>query len=384
MTTRALASTLTLVASLAACQIDDGGLAQGRTLRPASDAGPECVPGGGDCPFGQTCVDGRCAPVDDDADGDGVPGVIDCAPADPAIGREAERRCESECAAGLEACIDGVWGECSAPDVCECAPTGSVRRLECERCGEREQRCGDTLTWQPPGECLRQGPCAPEEIGREEMPCGNCCSGSMSRTRTCGDTCEWGAYGPWSVCAGATGCEPDTVEFDMRVCGRCDSGTQRRTRTCLPGSCTFSEWEAWGVCEGEVGCVPAEARVETSACEAGPTGEPVCGVRTRTSVCDSSCAWGPPGPWGACEISMACTPGQVDTETESCGVCTGARQRTRTCDATCGWGPTGPWSACTGDVVCRLPWGWDVCPGWHGRWTECCPDGRLREIGDCG
>lgn len=52
-----------------------------------------------------------------------------------------------------------------------------------------------------------------------------------------------------------------------------------------------------------------------------------------------------------CETDPDCTPGDIETQTESCGTC-GTHIRSRICDDVGTWSAFGAWGACEGDFDC--------------------------------
>ena len=67
-----------------------------------------------------------------------------------------------------------------------------------------------------------------------------------------------------------------SMPVDTGFCGNCNTGTRTRTVTCNTSTGTW-ETSQWGVCTGETGCTPGA----TQACGSG-----------GTQTCSSSCTWG--------------------------------------------------------------------------------------------
>lgn len=130
-----------------------------------------------------------------DADGDGTPDHLDCAPDDPTIGAVAEEACTSDCATSVRTCADGVWGECQAPTSCTCT-SDERREVACDGCGGlRAQRCEDG-TWVDDGTCVTTAECVP---GEREVEASESCGLGGERTRECSGSCT---YGSWACTAG--------------------------------------------------------------------------------------------------------------------------------------------------------------------------------------
>lgn len=95
---------------------------------------------------------------------------------------------------------------------------------------------GPDAAMPPPAPCGGRAPvCRADEAGRESEACGNCGSGTRSRTRSCAaDGCSWGAWGSWSECSGQSGCKPG----DTSACAPADScGNRVCTARCTWSDC---------------------------------------------------------------------------------------------------------------------------------------------------
>lgn len=249
----------------------DGGMRQ-----PDTDGGSStsCEPA---CAGDQVCRDGACVAGGSDADGDGVPATTDCDDGDPAVGAMAERPCSSECGDGVERCTDGAWAECTAPLTCECAAGTAPRELDCEMCGTQRQVCLEGM-WMNDGVCAGMGACTPGTVET-----GGAC-GCGTEERRCGADCSWGDWA--CVGAGAGECAPGDTDRETRACGNCSTGSQSRTRSCDAGTCSWGAWSAWSTCVGGGTCAPGDTR---TGCDVSSTGAATgCGVE----VCTSSCTWG--------------------------------------------------------------------------------------------
>ena len=242
------------------------------------------------------------------------------------------------------------WGECVESGTC--AP-GEVESEagSCGNCGtqERNRVCGDTCEWGPWGDyglCNGEGVCAPgeEEEETQSLPCGNCGTQEQRRVRTCSEGCGWGAFGAWEdvgTCTSEGICAQGTEDAQTQVvsCGACGTQTQERTRTCTE-SCdwgAFGEWLSVSGCSGEGVCTPGDEQEEFQTVSCGN-----CGTQQqrRTRECTAGCGWGSYGSWqnvGSCSGQGSCSPGQQ--ESQGCGLCGGTQ--TRSCNASCQWGSFG-------------------------------------------
>jgi hypothetical protein len=307
--------------------------ASGEDNRRRFDAGSADVPAGGDdappaacdppCPTGYACDGTICVPAGD-LDGDGVPSDRDCDDASAAVGSMAERPCRSSCADGVERCTEGRWAACTAPSDCDCTPGEAPRMVPCLACGMQRQVC-DGGTWRDDGACGGGGVCS---MGDVDMgaPCGAC----GVQARTCGLDCTWGEW----TCAEEGECTRGMLDTETGACGACGNGTRTRTRTCSD-TCGWGAWSEWSACSGgeRNECAPGETRTETGVC-----GNCDLGRRTRTISCDvaAGCVWSAPGAWSACSGGGACAPGETTacSPADTCGH--------RVCSGACTWGACEP------------------------------------------
>ena len=116
---------------------------------------------------------------------------------------------------------------------------------------------------------------APEAAGGMSSSSGGGGSSSISGS---------GGSGSPSTCDTDPVCTPGNVDPGKQSCGDCSTGTQTRSRTCT-SDCTWGAWSSWSACSGvTAACTPKH----TSAC----TNNDPCGQRT----CSDSCTWGACAP----------------------------------------------------------------------------------------
>jgi hypothetical protein len=77
-----------------------------------------------------------------------------------------------------------------------CTAAQSPQSQPCGQCGHQTRTC-NSGTWGTYGACTGEGPCAKGKT--ETLPCGYMNTGKQ--TRTCNQSCQWGALSP---CSGAT------------------------------------------------------------------------------------------------------------------------------------------------------------------------------------
>lgn len=309
------------------------------------DAGPRTDSGGGgvdagsldcepECVAPMICMDGRCVDAGGDGDGDGVPTEFDCDDADPLVGNMGERTCSSACGSGVERCTDGEWLPCTAPETCDCTDGVPPREIPCERCGMQRQVCSGG-TWVDDGVCTSRA-CTPGEI-RMAGPCGRC--GTV--TETCQADCSWGT----GTCVGEGTCMAGEIETGMEGCGTCGGGTRSRTRSC-GATCEWGAWGAWGACTDGGGseCSPGETDMETRAC-----GNCNTGSQSRSRSCSGDCRWGSWSAWSGCSGGGACAPGSTMTCPGGSG--SPCRRNSVTCTGSCTWPSCGLVSGAACDWV---------------------------------
>ncbi len=116
-------------------------------------------------------------------------------------------------------------------------------------------------------------------ISQQSEACGPCGAGVRTRMLMLMDGCSY-AVSDWSACDGQAACTAGQVETAKQPCGACGSGTQTRSRTCSE-TCAWGAWNDWGACGGvTAACTPGQ----TTSCPNGDS----CGER----VCSSTCTWG--------------------------------------------------------------------------------------------
>jgi hypothetical protein len=220
-----------------------------------------------------------------DADSDGVSAAIDCDDGDATVGAVAERPCSSACGDGVERCTDGVWMDCTAPQVCDCVAGTSPRELECERCGVQRQTCVDG-TWTDDGVCTDQGACSPGAVET-----GGGCARCGTLERSCATDCTWRDF----TCVDQGVCEVDEEDVEVRDCPGGCGNTQSRTRTC-DAACGWGPWSDWTTCEpcgsvcGDGVCDADESCSTCEDCQHGHQGtgendDPCTGVPENTWRC---------------------------------------------------------------------------------------------------
>ena len=409
------------------------------TAPPEPDAGPSLCPDG--CPAGQTCVAGVCTGAQPCSEAMPCPdgqscvdnlcqrtGGFECS-VDEDCG--ADRRCVdgecfnnecsdgtlqpcfTDCGEGVQRCMGGVFGACSAQprlevcgnsvdddcdgntdEACGGCADGDTRMCETE-CGTGQEVCRggqyrgcDAPRPRPSEFC---GNSVDDDCdGNIDEGCDGCADGE---TRPCQTECGEGV----ETCVGATfqGCSApqpqDEVcdsqdndcdaKVDEEIIRDCSNACGSGFEVCASGewldctapeqcpctgddgdvqvcgqcgvhtrTCVGAMWGDWGACdESDAVCEPGAA--EEIRCGA-------CGVDRRT--CTAGCTW---GDWQGCKAEGLCEPGAV--ETEACG--NGCGSRSRTCTDACGWGE------------------WSSCGGGEGMGDGCAPgEQEQRACGACG
>ena len=213
------------------------GACQAASSSPPPPPPPTCTPSSVSCgncgTQTTTCVNG--APVVGDCEGQGA-----CGP--------GETQSCGVASSGTQTCSDScAWGDCLGK-LCP---------------GEYDQHCGNCNTgyqwrscnngvWGAWGPCTGDSECSPGQT----QPCGT------GGTQTCGqDTCEW------ESCV-----EPTCSGAASQACGNCGTGTQ--TRTCSGGT-----WSAWGSCTGGGTCAPG------ASMSCGGQGTQVCSSACGWGAC---------------------------------------------------------------------------------------------------
>lgn len=204
-------------------------------------------------------------------------------------------------------------GECSGTVLGTCGPGSSADPVSCGNCGTRVDICNATCQWET-GICVDEG-CTPDDEQEQTdtaVPCGNCGLKTQKRTRTCSDSCQWGAWTEWSdvtSCASQGVCAPDAEDEEEQTgvsCGDCGTKSQIRTRTCS-SQCSWGEWSGWSDSSGCVGqgCNPGNSYPENCA-----------NGGTQIVTCNDSCQW----ETGEC-TGQGCTPGTVSDPVDCIGSC---------------------------------------------------------------
>ncbi|NIR59730.1 MAG: hypothetical protein GWO02_09505, partial [Gammaproteobacteria bacterium] len=327
------------------------GCAQGMDPSQNTTRNPLCDP---ECIAPEVCSMGVCVGAETDEDGDGVSAALDCDDLDPALGQNATLPCDSDCGAGTERCMGGVWNACTAPTDCACSPTDEPRTVPCERCGEQRQVCIGGV-WQDDGACMAMGACEPGETRTGE----SCADGCGTEIESCTTSCEWGA----AACMGACVCGDGTC-----------NGTENRLS--CPGDCPASCGD--GVCEESETC--SDCADDCGACPPS-CGDGMCNGAETCSSCAADC--------GACPASCGdgmCNGGETCSSCAAdCGACPevcgngtcGAGEDCASCAADCG--------ACIvcGDGTCNGSEDCSTCPGDCGSCGPVCGDGRCESGESC-
>jgi hypothetical protein len=114
------------------------------------------------------------------------------------------------------------YGQTSCGPSCECTP-GETGRGACGNCGTRTRTCGDDCQWDAWSACTGEGECS---AGSTQVR--DCCD-CGTESRTCSSDCAWG---DWGACSGP---DPDggNQECDTGECGPCADGRMRCVEGCL-------------------------------------------------------------------------------------------------------------------------------------------------------
>ncbi len=237
----------------------------------------------------------------------------------------------------------GSWGTCGGQGVCAVGATQTCN-------GTGTQTCSSSCAW---GNCSVIN-CDNATKPAATQSCGNCNTGTQTRTVTCNTSTGTWTSGTWGTCTGGGTCAPGATQTcngtgtqtcssscawspcsacdnatkpaTTQACGNC--GTQTRTVTCTSGAWTTG---TWGTCTGTGVCAPGA----TQTCNS-----------TGTQTCSSSCAW------GSCSVNN-CDQATKPATSQACGNCnTGTQTRTVTCNTSTGTWTSGTWGTCTGGGTC--------------------------------
>ncbi len=239
-----------------------------------------------------SCDDGNPCTTGDSCAGGGCKGTqLDCSGLNGPCGKGmcSNGQCVAQPANSGAACSDG--NACTVGDVCS---NGSCQG-QAKDCSYLNDACGPGIC--SSGTCTKQvqGVCKPGETQSENQACGNC--GTQTRTRTCSNSCGWGAWSAWGTCGSQGSCKPGATETQSQACGNC--GTQSRTRTCN-NSCGWGAWGAYGACGSQGACSPGD----TSGGCADPCEAKVCGNNCQWGACGlkpgAQCLWKNGGNFKCC------------------------------------------------------------------------------------
>ena len=266
---------------------------------------------------------------------------------------DAQQPAQEVCNSADDNCDGQVdEGVCGDPDPCagsQCT-NGDTMVEPCGQCGTRTCVCTPQCLWGACGECLGEGECAAGAIDDQTDSCNGC--GTRTRSRACGDGCQWGGWSDWSACQGGGECGPGETQSESSGCGSC--GTKTRSRTCGDG-CAWGAWGSWSSCAGQGVCAVGKTQSESQGCGN-------CGSKSRSRTCNGQCAWGSWGSWSSCSGQGACAPGQ--TQAGGCDECA-----QKVCNNQCKWGGC----ALKPGAECEWQEGshWKCCGG--GKWHFCLP-----------
>lgn len=237
-------------------------------------------------------------------------------------------QCQSQAKVG--ACDDG--DPCTVGDSC----AGGACKGTQKDCSGLNSVCGGGIC--QGGQCVATpinngGGCNDGNGCTDNDHCQNGqCSGSLKDCSALNDACGIAVCNNGQCIKGASGpCAPGQVQNDSQSCGNC--GTQSRSRSCN-NSCQWGAWSAFGSCGGQGTCAPGKTESQSQACGN-------CGSQSHTRTCNNSCQWGAYGAYGSCGSQGVCSPGATD------GNCADGCQQ-RVCNASCSWGGCGlkPGNAC--------------------------------------
>lgn len=307
-----------------ACGTDQGNCAKG-VQKCAGSSWGECE--------GQVVAEVKdtCESLDD-ANCNGVPNEgCDCL-------NGASRACgiaAGNCTQGMQTCALGVWQACqgnvepSGNDKCTAGDDSDCDGVANEGCPcieGTQEACGSSV-----GNCRK---------GTRKCVNGawGACSGNISPKGA--DSCD---AGDDSTCNGTPNEGCTCINDATKPCGSSVGNCRQGTQDCVDGVWASS-------CVGEVKAAAKDlcSDGDDSNCNGQPNEGCSCLVnetqgcgKCGSQTCSAS-------GWGTCSNEGACSPGQVEEQSELCpGGCT-SHKRKRTCTNSCSWGAWGGW-----DTVCK-------------------------------
>ena len=311
---------------------------------------------------GGTCTPGDVEACYESADGKSFGAVPAKAVGACKIG---QRTCDTNGAPG--ACMGAVAPE--AADTCEPGNDANCNGVPNEGCtctGGATRDCGSDV-----GECKKGaqtcendawGPCVGEVKPEATDTCdagndANCdgspnngCTCVNGATQACGSStgnCKQGSQtcinGVWGTCSGGVTpaandkCSPAGDDANCNGVANegcdCTAGNTRPCAKCGTQTCDVNgKWST--ACSGSKDCEPGDLETDSTSCGN-------CGTQSRKATCTNQCVFGAWQNVGSCLGSGPCAPGVTADQTQniSCGNC-GTQKQTRACTAACDWPAT--------------------------------------------